>query len=141
MSAAVDVQHFAGDEWRPFEVEHGVDDVLRVAMRPMGCRPARKACIAGACIGVSITPGETAFTRIPRPAYSIPSARVTALRPPLVRAASAEGSDATGCSAIAAVMLTIWPEPACRMRDAARCEMWKNPARFAADIAAKSASE
>ena len=60
-------------------------------MRPMGCRPARKACIAGACIGVSITPGETAFTRIPCLAYSIASARVTALRPPLVRAASADG--------------------------------------------------
>jgi len=44
-----------------------------------------------------------------------------------LRAASAAGSDATGCSAIVAVMLTIWPEPARSIQVAAFCERWKNP--------------
>src|SRR5258708_19203634 len=76
-------------------------------IRPMGCKPERNSRISGECIGVMITPGEIAFTRIPRPAYSIARERVTALRPPLVRAASPAESDAIGCSAIAAVMLTM----------------------------------
>ena len=41
---------------------------------------------------------------------------------------------------IAAVMLTIWPEPACSIRAAARCVMWKKPARLTAVAVAKSAS-
>ncbi len=54
-------------------------------------------------------PGETAFTRTPWLAYSMASDRVTALRPPLVSAASAAGTPARGWSATLVVMLTIWP--------------------------------
>src|SRR5262245_50876709 len=65
-------------------------------IRPRGCSPARKACVWGACIGVLMTPGATAFTRMPLSAYSIANDLVTASSPPLVRDASADGAPFTG---------------------------------------------
>ncbi len=49
-------------------------------------------------------------------------------------------SAAMGCSASVAVMLMTWPEPACSIRATACRVRWKNPARFTAATAAKSAS-
>ena len=53
-------------------------------IRPIGCNPLRKLCVSGECIGVLIAPGETAFTRTWRLAYSIASERVIALSPPWI---------------------------------------------------------
>jgi hypothetical protein len=47
---------------------------------------------------------------------------VIALSPPLVIAASPAGNDATGCSAIVVVMLTMWPEPIRSIEAAAFCD-------------------
>ena len=41
---------------------------------------------------VWMTPGETAFTRMPRDAYSTASARVAAAKPPFVSDVRTEGS-------------------------------------------------
>jgi len=46
----------------------------------------------GSCIGVRMTPSATALDRIPRDAYSTASALVTALSPPFVGEANAEGT-------------------------------------------------
>src|SRR6516165_8607169 len=48
--------------------------------------------LSAGCIGVWITPGETALTRMPSEAYSTASDRVAAARPPLVSAASTAGA-------------------------------------------------
>ena len=61
-------------------------------MWPTGCRAPSAAWVPGGCIGVLMTPGETAFTRMPRLAYSIASDLVAAFRPPLVSDASTEGT-------------------------------------------------
>ena len=74
-----------GEEWRAangFRVSWG--------------NPASAACVSGGCIGVLMTPGATALTRMPRSAYSIASDRVTASSPPLVSDASADGTPFTG---------------------------------------------
>ena len=83
-----------------------------------------------------MTPGATALTRTPREAYSIASERVTAARPPLVRAARADGRSLLGRSTRLVVMLTMWPLPWSTICRIARWVMWKNPARFTAVIAA-----
>src|SRR5258708_8551200 len=54
-------------------------------MRPIGCSVLRPSYVSGACIGVLITPGEIALTRMPAAAYSVASDLVTAASPPLVR--------------------------------------------------------
>src|SRR4051812_33667616 len=109
-------------------------------IRPSGCSPARKACVSGGCIGVLMTPGATAFTRIPLSAYSIASERVTASSPPLVSDASADGTPLTGWSTSVVVRLTTCPPPCASIRRTARCVTWKNPARFTDSTLAKSAS-
>ena len=63
-------------------------------MWPTGCSAPSCACVSIACIGVLMTPGATAFARIPRFAYSIASDLVAALRPPLVSEASTDGTPA-----------------------------------------------
>ena len=52
-------------------------------------------------------PGDTAFTLTPRLAKSIARQRVTAASPPLVRAAIAAGTTASGWSTRLVVMLTM----------------------------------
>jgi hypothetical protein len=88
--AAVDMHDLAGDKLRSLQVHHGVGDFLCLAMRPIACRLARKPYASGACIGVTIAPGETAFTRTFLVAYSIAREGVIALSPPLVRAARSQ---------------------------------------------------
>ena len=75
-------------------------------------------------------PGETALTLMPREAYSTASDLVTAARPPLVSAASADGAAEFATSARVAETLTTWPP--CRMAISAmtRRVSQKNPARF-----------
>ena len=69
-----------GDECRLLQIHHGVGDLLHLThLRPIGCNRLRKSCASGECIGVLIAPGETAFTRTFRLAYSIASERVIAL--------------------------------------------------------------
>ena len=58
-----------------------------------------------------MTPSETAFTRTPREAYSIASERVTATRPPLVSAASADGRVLSAWSTRLVEMFTTCPPP------------------------------
>ena len=58
------------------------------------------------CIGVLITPSETALTRTPREAYSIASDLTTAARPPLVSAVSAQGRLLSAWSTRLVLMLT-----------------------------------
>src|SRR6476619_710935 len=55
-----------------------------VEMLPIGDSLFRKSFGLFVCIGVSTTPGATAFTRIPSFAYSMARLRVIALIPPLV---------------------------------------------------------
>src|SRR5258706_2283408 len=54
-------------------------------------------------------PGDTVLTRTPRPAYSMASDRVTALRPPLVSDASADGTAVLAWSTRLVEMLTTCP--------------------------------
>ncbi len=83
-------------------------------------------------------PGETAFTRMPLVAYSIASALVAELMPPLVRFASAVGTAEVAWSVRLVVMLTIWPEPCFSISVAARWVMWKKPATLVAILVLKS---
>src|SRR5438067_7081165 len=109
-------------------------------IRPSGCSPARKACVSGGCIGVLMTPGATALTRMPLSAYSIASDLVTASSPPLVRDASTDGTPFTGWPTSVVVTFTMCPPPCASICRTARCETWKNPARFTDSRLAKSAS-
>ena len=52
-------------------------------------------------------PGDTAFTRIPRVAYSIAKLLVAAAMPPFVSEASTDGTFDVGLSTKVVVMLTI----------------------------------
>ena len=86
----VDMERLTGDKGRPFEIEDPVDNVADFA------EPAERVEVCHARIGGGVVPRPdypraTAFTRIPRDAYSIASERVTAAKPPLVRAGSAAG--------------------------------------------------
>ncbi|MNH47262.1 hypothetical protein D3C79_1104150 [compost metagenome] len=56
-------------------------------------------------------PGLTAFTRIPRLAYSMARDLVAALRPPLVSEAKTDGTPSMAWSTRLVVMLTTWPLP------------------------------
>ena len=75
-------------------------------------------------------PGATAFTRMPRLAYSIASDLVAASRPPLVRDASTDGTPLMAWSTRLVVMFTTWPPPCFTISAMARCVMWKKPARL-----------
>src|SRR5260370_29897472 len=57
-------------------------------------------------------PGETVLTRTPQAAYSMASDRVTALRPPLVSDASADGTAVLAWSTRLVEMLTTCPRRA-----------------------------
>src|SRR5215831_4641072 len=74
--------------------------------RATGCRAASCAYSSTECIGVLMTPGETAFTRIPRLAYSMASDLVAAFRPPFVSAASTAGTPAMAWSTRLVVICT-----------------------------------
>ena len=137
--AAVDVQGLAGDEGRPSEVERIPSTTSSISpARPSGCTAPIASYSEGSCIGVLITPRETALTRTPRSAYSIASERATAARPPFVRDASADGEPLLAWSTRLVVMLTTWPPPWTTIWRIARCVTWKKPARFTAVIASKS---
>src|SRR5262245_21763594 len=124
--------------WRVSPVTNAADPRYSTAstasrtspIRPVGCSPARKACASGACIGVLMTPGATALTRMPLSAYSIASDRVTASSPPLVSDASADGTPLTGWFTSVVVTFTMCPPPWVSICRTARCETWKNPARL-----------
>src|SRR6476659_1238688 len=79
-------------------------------MRPTGCRFARNSWVSGACIGVLMMPGATAFTRMPLLAYSIASDLVAAANPPLVSEASTEGTLLLAWSRKLVVICTMCPE-------------------------------
>ena len=80
-------------------------------IRPTGCRLARASWVRRMCIGVRMMPSATALARMPRPAYSMASDLVTALSPPLVRDASADGTAELAWSTRLVEMLTMWPPP------------------------------
>ena len=95
--AAIDVQGLAGHECGRLQVQHRLDDLLDLAHSPErdAARRGMHASLAR-CIGVLMTPGATAFTRMPLSAYSIASDLVTASSPPLVRDAKRRGTPFTG---------------------------------------------
>src|SRR4029077_12194260 len=74
-----------------------------------------------------MTPGATAFTRMPSFAYSIASDLVAASRPPFVREASTEGKRESAWSIRLVVIWTMWPLPRFSISAIASCVMWKNP--------------
>ncbi len=73
--------------------------------RPSGGRSPSLAAPAG-CRAVSMTPGETALTRMPLDAYSMASDLAAAASPALVSAVSTAGVPGSGWSAMVALMLT-----------------------------------
>ena len=75
-------------------------------------------------------PGATVFTRMPRAAYSVASERVTALRPPLVSEASADGTLVLAWSTRLVDTLTMWPPPCVSIASTARRVISKKPRRF-----------
>jgi len=85
------MQDLAGDERGVLQVDDRFNDVVDLPQptQRVGCREGfvrRRRCI-----GVRMTPRATALDRMPRSAYSIASAFVTAFNPPLVSDASADG--------------------------------------------------
>lgn len=76
-------------------------------------------------------PNATALERIPRPAYSIASDLVAALRPPLVSEASTEGTCERAWSIRLVEMVTTWPPSPCASMAAIPALVTsKNPRRF-----------
>ena len=76
-------------------------------------------------------PGETAFTRMPRLAYSMASDLVAACRPPLVSEASTDGTPAIGVVDQARGDVDDVPAALRRASAAtASCVTWKKPARL-----------
>jgi hypothetical protein len=134
MSAAIDMQYLAGDEACAFKIEHRLDDFLDLA------HAAHRLEIRQGGIGVLIVPGETAFIRMPRSAYSMASAFVTAFSPPLVSEARAAGAPLNGWSTRLVVMPTIWPPPCFSICATASCVTWKKPARLTEIMFVKSAT-
>ena len=104
--AAVDVEDLSSDERGFFEIENPVDDVTDLAHAANGVKGGQGRVGRGIVQGVLMTPRATAFTRMPRDAYSIASERVTAASPPLVSDVSAEGRLLLACSTRLVVMLT-----------------------------------
>lgn len=100
--AAIDIENLAGHEVCGSAISQ------TSPMRPTGWSFASAACFSGACIGVLMTPGATALTRIPRVAYSMASDHDAAFKPPFVTAASTAGKVWVGWSTRLAVMLMTW---------------------------------
>jgi len=90
--AAIDMQGLAGDEAGGLQIEHGVGDVRHLAHMADRMQLAQEIMGLGACIGLLMIPGDTAFTRMPRLAYSIAIDLVAAARPPLVSDARTDGT-------------------------------------------------
>lgn len=72
---AVDMENLAGREGRVLQIQHGVGDVADIAHASHRCSAARAGWCYSGCIGVLMTPGQTALLRIPRAVYSIASLR------------------------------------------------------------------
>src|ERR1700740_40562 len=99
-------------------------------IRPTGCILAIAAWVSGGFIGVLMMPAATAFTRMPREAYSMASDLVAAFSPPLVSEASTAGRPLIGWSARLVVIWTIWPEPWASITLVAAWLTKKKPARL-----------
>jgi hypothetical protein len=86
--ASIDVQHLSRYLVRLCQIANSIDNVLDIhdtSNRRPGFQEIFGVIL---CIGVSMTPGATAFTLIPSLAYSIARLRVIASSPPLVTDAS-----------------------------------------------------
>jgi len=127
---AVDMQDLAGDELRGLEIEDRVDDVRDLAHAADRMNPASMACASGTCMGVLITPGETALTRMPRFAYSMARDRVAAAMPPLVKDVSTDGTLELAWSTRLVVTLAMCPLPDFSISATANCEALKKPERW-----------
>ncbi|MNL88227.1 hypothetical protein D3C87_2178100 [compost metagenome] len=66
-------------------------------------------------------PGDTAFTRMLRAAYSIARLRVAAAKPPLVNDARTEGTLEFAWSTSVVVICTMWPPPCLSIASTAGC--------------------
>ncbi|MDB5669267.1 MAG: hypothetical protein JWO25_226 [Alphaproteobacteria bacterium] len=60
------MQDLARGEGRVLKVEHGPHNVSDSPSLFMGWKTPSWSAIAGSCMGVRMTPGATAFTRMPR---------------------------------------------------------------------------
>jgi hypothetical protein len=101
----VGVQDLAGDEGRILQIELHLT-MSSTVKSDLRCRAARPGWASLVCMGVSMTPAETAFTRIPFRACAIASYLVAAARPPLVSDANADGTLASACSTSVVVVNT-----------------------------------
>jgi hypothetical protein len=90
--AAVDVKDFAGHKAGPFEVENRVHDIRDLAHMAARVQGVELRMRLDGMHRRLVVPGATAFTRIPRFAYSIASDLVAAFRPPFVSGSSTEGT-------------------------------------------------
>src|SRR6266478_467231 len=91
---------------------------------PTGCRASSCAYVSMGCIGDLIVPGATAFTRIPRFAYSIASDLVAPFRLPFVSEASTDGMRASALSTRFVVICTTWPAtPLLHLGDGELCDV------------------
>ncbi len=70
------MQDLTRNESRLFQIQHGVDEcLLRLPHSPHRLQSGEKLVHLWRMMSVLMTPGETAFTRTPRPAYSMASER------------------------------------------------------------------
>ena len=89
---AIDVEGLPGHEAGRFEIEDRFHDVCDLSHSAERVEGAERLMRLDGMHRVLMTPGATAFTRMPRFAYSIASDLVAAPRPPFVRDASTEGT-------------------------------------------------
>ena len=92
--APIDVKDFASHEGCRLEVKDRANDVGDFAHMADGVQGIKLRIRVDGFIGDLMIPGATAFTLIPRLAYSIASDLVAAARPPFVSDASTEGTPA-----------------------------------------------
>ena len=92
----------------PCQVKHGIDKILiPTTLFTAGCKVEPLGSLR--CIGVSTTPGATAFKRMPSFAYSIARFWVTEFKAPFVIIETVPFT-AIGRSASAAAKLTAHPD-------------------------------
>ena len=96
MRAAINVKHFTRDELCVVQVHHRVNYLIDIAHSADGLKAFQKSWASILCIGVFMAPRATVLMRMPCPAYSIASARVTACNPPLANTCNAHGTPAIG---------------------------------------------
>src|SRR6478752_2286497 len=107
----------------------------------IGDNDSRKSFVNPLSRGVSTTPGDTVFTRIPCLAYSSARLRELALMPPLVIIGTDAGRAAIGLSVSDEVMLTTLPPRFCSSNcPMTRCVTWKKPSRLVDDSMRKSST-